>query len=363
MPDPSANTLIADITGRADLADRTDGCLLADVASLREAGWLRACLPTIAGGSGWGCEPGATEAAFLALRNMGRANLSVARLFEGHMNAAKLVDLYAAPALRDRVFADVRDGVMLGVWGADTPARPLALEVTGDQLVLVGGKRFASGLGVIGAAVVIARMGEGVQMLVVPADDPARADAQPWRMAGMRATRSGEYDFGGLKLGDDARLGQAGDYTREPHFEGGVWRYCAAHLGAAEALHTAMIEALVASGRQDDPHQRDRIVRAAIAIETARLWILRAAYAVEAKDADPQKAALALLAREVTERSCLAVIAQCERALGMAAHVEGTAIERIRRDLALFVCQAAPDAKRARAAAGLIAAGGMAEAL
>ncbi|MBU0669909.1 MAG: hypothetical protein KKG32_07585 [Alphaproteobacteria bacterium] len=45
----------------------------------------------------------------------------------------------------------------------------------------------------------------------------------------------------------------------------------------------------------------------------------------------------------------------------MAAHEEGTAIERIRRDLGLFLCQAQPDAKRQRAARALAGSGLRAE--
>ena len=176
-------------------------------------------------------------------------------------------------------------------------------------------------------------------------------------MSGMRATRSGTYDFTGLEVSPRQFLGAPGDYYREPYFEGGIWRYCAAHLGGAEALHAGLCDALERQNRMDDPHQQDRIAASAIALETARLWLLRAADEVEAAGAPPAKAALSLFAREVTDRSCREVIAAVERALGMAAHVEGTLVERMRRDLSLFLCQAAPDAKRARAVRTLIETG------
>ncbi|WP_394271072.1 acyl-CoA dehydrogenase family protein [Qipengyuania sp.] len=352
-PDPAAPALLAAIASRAGAADHREGDVAADVAALHQAGWLAACLPHAAGGAGWGTEPGGTLAALDALRGLGRSNLSVARLFEGHMNAVKLVALYAAEELREKSFAAVRDGVLFGVWGADDPARPLALRDEGDALILEGAKRFASGLGIVRHAVVTA----GDRLLLVPTDDDTRADPAGWTMAGMRATRSGRYDFTGLALPPNALLGEASDYYREPFFEGGVWRYCAAHLGGAEALHDAVCETLVGLGRTGDPHQQDRIAVSAMALETARLWLLRAASEVEAEGADPRKAALSLFAREVTERSCREVIAAAERALGMAAHVEGSVIERMRRDLALFLCQAAPDAKRARAVGTLLDTG------
>jgi alkylation response protein AidB-like acyl-CoA dehydrogenase len=180
-------------------------------------------------------------------------------------------------------------------------------------------------------------------------------------MAGMRATRSGRYDFNGLVLSADALIGQKGDYLREPHFEGGIWRYCAAHLGGAEALYKGMLAQLTARGRADDPDQRRRIVACAKALETSRLWLRRCAEEVEGRDASSGKSTLALLAREVTEDVCRTAIDIVDRSLGMAAHEEGSAVERIKRDLALFLCQAAPDAKRERAGRALVAVSDLAE--
>lgn len=361
MPDGREMEVVPAIARRAAEADHATGDLGPDIALLGARGWLCACLPKAEGGEGWGTEPAGVQAAFEALRLLGRANLSVARLFEGHMNAVKLVLLYGSDAMRRETGAVVRDGLLLGVWGADDPSRPLAFERRDGELRLGGAKRFASGLGLVGRAVVTAAGNDEVQMVLVPTDEEERCDAGGWRMGGMRATRSGRYDFEGVEVAAAALLGDPGDYLREPFFEGGIWRYCAAHLGGAEALYDALRVALVERGRAEDPHQQRRIVACAIAIETARLWLLRAARETEANGAAPEKATLSLLAREITERSCRAVLETLERGLGMAAHEEGTAVERIRRDLSLFVCQAAPDAKRARAAAALVKHGGRVE--
>ena len=356
MSDPLRNAHLTDaIAMRAASADCSDGSLVDDIAALRDAGWLRACLPKAAGGLGWGCEPDATMAAFEALRMLGRANLSVARLFEGHMNAVKLVQLYAGPDLLLETWELVERGGLLGVWGADAVGNPLTAAVQNDPFTLSGAKRFASGLGLVQRAVVTVPADDGVQLLLVPVDEPDRSDRHGWSMSGMRATQSGTYDFTGIILAARNRLGRPGDYFIEPFFEGGIWRYCAAHLGGAEALYYELRAALVASNRAGDPHQESRLETAAIARETDRLWIMRSAAGVEAAGATPPAATLSLLAREVTETSCRTVLDQVERALGMAAFIEGSTVERMRRDLALFLCQAAPDAKRSRAAKALVA--------
>jgi hypothetical protein len=129
-----------------------------------------------------------------------------------------------------------------------------------------------------------------------------------------------------------------------------------------------MLGHLVARSRAGDPHQETRIAAAARACETARLWVDAAAQRVEAGPARNERekegaAAYALLAREATEAACITVIDAAERAMGMAAFQEGEPAERIRRDLDLFLRQAAPDAKRSRAARALVAVRGGAEAL
>lgn len=353
--------LLGAIAARAAASDRRDGDLSQDVAALHNAGWLASCLPLERGGAGWGCSPEGVAGAFDGLRGLGRANLSVARLFEGHMNAVKLVMLYGRKETQQRIAQSVHSGELLGVWGADVSGSPLTLSDQPAGIVLGGAKRFASGLWLVRQAVVAINGDQGALLALAPTNDPSRCDPVSWTVSGMRATRSGRYDFGGVELADDAVLGELGDYALEPHFEGGIWRYCAAHCGGAEALFDRFREALLERGRIEDPHQLDRIANGAIALETMRLWLWRAAEAVEARAAEPDTATLSLLARQVTEDNCRAVLALVERGLGMAAHEEGTEIERIRRDLALFLCQAQPDAKRQRAARVLAGSGLRAE--
>lgn len=340
------------IAANAAAADRLERTLEADIAELKRAGLLAAPLPVPAGGRGLGTEHPAAGEAVSLLRALGRANLSVARIYEGHVNAVKLVVLYADPAVRDAVFTRVRKGLLLGVWGADAAA-----PVVFDGDALTGAKRFASGLNLLGAALVTARTEAGTQLCLVRVDDPDRGDPGAWSASGMRATLSGTYRLDGLKGSDVVPVGKPDDFFREPHFEGGVWRYCAAHLGGAEALYAEMLALLGARGQADAPLQQLRIAEAAIACEGARLWIEATADRVESTGArsGENAAAYALLAREATEAACLDVIHAVERAVGTAAFMEGSPIERIRRDLGLFVRQAAPDAKRARAVRALTA--------
>lgn len=355
----TTDELEAAIAAHAAACDAGES-LAPDLALLGAQGWRIAPLPVEAGGSGWAHGVAGVAPLMDALRRLGRANLSVARLFEGHVNAIKLVQLYGTQQQAAEIADAVRDGAWLGVWGADgTPP------VTLDGACLSGVKAFASGLGLIERAIVSVNTPGGAQLTLAHVDDPARADPSSWRVCGMRATVSGTYRFDGLPV---QLLGQPGDYGREPWFEGGVWRYCAAHLGGAEALRDVAVAHLRERGGLDDgqadPDALRRISRLATLCETARLWIAQAARRTEdGRDGDNGAAAYALLARAVTEDCCTEVMTVTERVLGTAGHRQGHKADRIRRDLSLFLRQADLDGKARRAAAALVGTGGRADRL
>jgi len=355
-----------DAVPRAPDVDEAVG-LEPGVATLRREGWLRAALPVTTGGSGLGtsAEPDVVRRTCDVLRALGRGDLALARLFEGHLNAVKLVALNGHPELIRETFQDVTGGSLLGVWGA-VGARPLAVVRRGASHWTLGGEKvFASGLGLVDRAVVTVSdpdVPSASRLLLVDVDDAARQHPEDWRASGMCATRSGRYCFDGIELPRSRVLGGPGVYEREPWFEGGTWRYVAAHVGAMEGLADAMVAELVARERADDPHQSARIGRAAALAVGARALVERAAFEVEScdpgdVDATRRAVTLALLARESVEDGAVSLLGIVERALGMAAFARGHPIERRRRDLGLYLRQAAPDAKLARAAVAIAADG------
>jgi alkylation response protein AidB-like acyl-CoA dehydrogenase len=347
------------IAARANGLEQTGADLAQDLDLLARIGLLAAALPSGGGGLGLGLghSAQATLWTVTVLRRLGRANLSVARLFEGHLNALKLVELHAAPATGRRLVARAEAGAVFGIWGADG-ATPVRLHPRGDgSYRLSGAKAFASGLGLVDVALITTASAsdpDQLQLVAIDASDPDRQHPEQWTAAAMRATRSGGFVLDDLVVTEGDLVGGPEDYLVEPHFDGGIWRYCAAHIGGAEALVEALRQSLIASGRASDVHQLERLARAAARCEAGRRLVETAAVTVEAsRSGTPAEidaaVAHALVTRELVEEACVEVMTLVERSLGVRAHVAGSSIERQRRDLGLYLRQAAPDAKLQRA--------------
>lgn len=335
---------------RAAAADRGETTLAPDLAALYDAGIL-AAMVTYTGVSG------DTQAGVRLLRRIGRASLPVGRIVEGHVNALRLIQLCGTSEQQAAYRSVAAEGGLFGVWGADGRA-PLEFTAIGeDRGVLSGTRMFCSGLGLLSVAVVPVKTDAGPLLLLARVGDPDRSDASAWDVSGMRATASGRYDLTGVAA---EVLGQPGDYLREPHFEGGIWRYCALHCGGLEALAECVRQYLLSRGQSGQAQQEARLARLVLLAHTARLWVEASSVAVERAaitggHAVPAAVTQALLARQAVETACLEGIALTERAMGTAAFAASTNADRIRRDLAFFLRQANLDGKCAKAARALLA--------
>jgi alkylation response protein AidB-like acyl-CoA dehydrogenase len=282
-----------------------------------------------------------------ALEAIGGADLSAGRIFEGHVNAVKLVFRYGDAEQQAALAADVRAGAVCGVWNAEAPPglRLDAAPMRDRPGVLTGAKIYASGLGLVTRPLFTAKTPEGRMLMLAPRLPRDQAyDLSAWRVRGMRATATGTIDFTGLAIAQSDVIGAPDDYYRSPTFKGGAWRFAAVQCGAASRLAVLMREELRARRRTDDPHQKARVGTAALAAETARLWVARAAAIAEDPAGDPAAAdAYVNLARLAVERSALEVIALVERGLGLSAFTRPSPVERVVRDLSTYLRQPFPD--------------------
>jgi alkylation response protein AidB-like acyl-CoA dehydrogenase len=172
----------------------------------------------------------------------------------------------------------------------------------------------------------------------------------------MRATASYKVDFTGVILDHSELIGQPGDYYRQPWLTAGVVRFAAVQLGGAEALFTAARQFLQSIDRTKDPYQEQRFGTMAIGLESGQLWLQGAAaqlqqyHAIFAGDpALPNPSAQSLVAytnmvRTAIEQICMDAIQLAERSVGTRGLLPPEPIERIVRDLTLYLRQPAFDA-------------------
>jgi alkylation response protein AidB-like acyl-CoA dehydrogenase len=253
---------------------------------------------------------------------------------------------------------DAAAGLLFAVWNTDAPGEPpLAI---GEDGRLAGRKVLCSGAGFAARALVTARPAASPEapprMLLVPLAPGERADLSGWTVQGMRASATGAVDFTGLALEPGMAIGGPGDYLRQPDFSAGAWRFAAVQCGGLEAVLGALREHLCRTNRGGDPHQAARLGQAALAAETARLWVHSAALRAEAEPAAAEAATYANLARTAVERAALDVLELAQRSVGLAAFLRPNPLERLCRDLATYLRQPAPDRALCVAAADILAA-------
>ena len=290
-------------------------------------------------------EPAAIGDLLHLLAEVGRGDLGVGRIYEGHVNALLLIRAYGSEAQNAAVRNAATEGAWLGVWNTDAPGKPL----TENDGVLVGAKNFASGVDGLTRAIVTVPDEAGRKMLLMPLAD-APVDRSWWDPMGMRGSGSHVVDFTGLKIEDAHRLGQPGDYTREPWFSGGAIRFAAVQTGGLHAVFDVARDHLLRTDRAGDPYQAQRLARMGLHVDAAHGWLARGAEAWSAAAADPDDAgkarrlvATANAVRSAVEAAALAVLEEAERAVGAAGFNRPHPLERLVRDLRTYLRQPNPD--------------------
>ena len=277
------------------------------------------------------------------LAAIGGGSLPLGRLYEGHVNAVLLVKTYGNFDQIDTMASRAANHHMMAVWNTEG-SDGVELLTHGDRKVLQGRKIFASGAGKIRFPLITARAGDKSLLMVLPDVGTRQGDMRGWTAHGMRASASGAVDFTGVEISDHDILGADDDFHRQPMFSAGAWRFCAVQLGGTARLLDLARAHLVSIERQADPYQIARIGSAAIAVETARLWVTHAArISVDPLCESETKVAYVNFARTAVERAGLDVLELVHRSIGLGAFSRSHPIERISRDLATYLRQPNPD--------------------
>jgi alkylation response protein AidB-like acyl-CoA dehydrogenase len=349
-------------SANAAAIDRS-GCFpVQEFELIAQAGLLTAPLDHAFGGLGLGIKANSVHELLTILKKIGRANLAVGRIYEGHVNALQLLQTFGTAAQIATYAQDVCDRhKIFGVWNAEETDGVKLVPLGHSQYRLEGCKTFATGCGYVERPFVNGALPNGDWQMCIVSMDEVQTISDPtwWQPAGMRATASYKVDFTGVVLDESALIGQPGDYYRQPWLTAGVVRFAAVQLGGAEALFAATRQFLQSLNRTQDPYQETRLGKMAIAIESGNLWLKGAAEQIEhyhptfagdpahASPSAPALLAYTNMVRTAIEQICMEAIQLAERSVGTRGLLPPCPIERIIRDLTLYLRQPAFDASLA----------------
>ncbi len=301
-----------------------------------------------------------TDARLRLLRTLyavGRRDLPLGRLFEGHVDALQIIARYGSVSQWDAVRAAARNGGAFGVWNADQPADPTILH----EEVLSGGKAFASGAGVLTHALITVDMNGGRQLILVDlsATSP-EIDRKWWCVTGMQRSETHMVRWAGTPLAALQLIGSPGDYLQEPWFSGGALRFAAVQAGGIAAIVDLVRDHLVLTDRALDPHQSSRLADLYLAAQSAADAVKRAATAWRIDDV-PATLAHVAAARVAVYATGEIALTLAQAAVGVSTMFIDHPLATMLTDLTVYLRQPAPDAQRQRAgeavAAGLLTPG------
>lgn len=286
---------------------------------------------------------------FDLLFEMGRGNLSLGRIIEGHINALMLIDTFGTSQQKDKYFNHARKGALFGVWNTENPQESVKFRKSGTSSVLSGAKSFCTGALNLDFAIVTAHRAKKTQMLIVDVGENPnlKEDWSLWDPIGMKASVSCRIDFTGTYVRDNQFLGKPQDYYKEPIFSWGGARFSAVQFGGARHIVDNVLNDLSKRKRTDDPYQKYRLGKMAILMKTAELWISEANQIQQknVKEISPmERVNFANMMRSACLEICEEIISIAEKAVGVQGIMLDHPLEQTIRDLRVYLKQAGPDA-------------------
>lgn len=326
--DVPAALLDAPSTGAADLVqwlqERDLGGLgdpagaAATFRDLLASGHLTAPLP----GSG------ATAARLDLLAALGRADLVLARLAEGHLDALAILDELDGPAPDEGAW---------GVWAANPPTAVLRAEQRGPDWLLSGDKPWCSGAAACTHALVTAQADDGYRLFALALDpSSARPVDGTWPAVGMAGSDSRTMRFDAAPA---VAVGAPGAYLDRPGFWWGAVGVAAVWHGGAAGVADALVAAH--HRRPLNEHALAHLGAVDAALHASRAVLADAAQRIDARPESTGAPAesLARRVRAVVERTATEVVDRVGRALGAAPLALDARHARRVADLTVFLRQ------------------------
>ncbi|MBC8031776.1 MAG: acyl-CoA/acyl-ACP dehydrogenase [Pyrinomonadaceae bacterium] len=344
---------------RAADYDRTATFPAEDFDDLFRAGLLAPSIPKEHGGLGLGPYTGDVFTLWMMTKEIAKADLSLARCWEGHANSLVLLDGMADDEQRSRWFKGVVErGEKWVAWSGEPQARKpgestrfgTSTEKVEGGYVIDGNKVFSTSAGGAQWAILLvntagpggvrhaasASLDTQLMMACDLSDPTVEIDSSWWDPIGMRATVSYLVNFRRTFIPDSCLIGYPGQYIKEGWQTCFIPHYAATFLGAAEAAYDYAFEYVTTQNKVDDPYVQHHLAQMSVNVETAHLWLRHVARLWET--GRYQEAQIAgSRARHVVEHLAEETVRHCIRACGARCLNRPSVLERIYRDLSFYV--------------------------
>lgn len=337
--------------------DRTASFPKEDFKDLFECGLLAAAVPTEYGGLGLGPYCGNVLTLWLVTKEIAKADLGLARCWEGHVNSLVLLNGIANEEQKKRWFGGVvQKGEIWVAWSGEPQVRSSSEKVSfgtsttkvDGGYVVDGKKAFAtSAEGATAAILLVSTAGPGgvrhatgsvesQLMLACDLSDPSiSVDRSWWDPIGMRASASHVVQFDRTFIPEANLIGMPGQYLRDGWQTCFIPHYAATFLGAAEAAYEFALEYVTSQGKVGDPYVQHHIGQSAVNVETAYLWLQHVALMWDTGRHSQARLA-GSRARHIVERLAEETITRCIRACGARSLNRPSPLERIYRDFSFY---------------------------
>ncbi len=262
------------------------------------------------------------------LMELGREDLSLARLAEAHWDA---VAILAEAGRRPE------PGAIYGVWASEKAGSPITASSYQGRLSIEGSKMFCSGAGLIDRVLLTVNAGES-RLLEVDLRGNADAiefDDSGWKTGAFSATRTSTAHFSSIVTVEGSFVGPPGWYVERAGFWHGACGPAACWAGGAIGLVDYALRQ-----RREDAH-----TLAHLGAMTSLAWALRAYIYEAGREIDRERENIvaarmrALMLRHLVEQACTEILTRLPRAYGPYPLAMDEAVARRYQELDLYLRQ------------------------
>ncbi len=262
------------------------------------------------------------------LFEIGRRDLSLARLAEAHWDAVAILEENGSKPKTDCLY---------GVWASERPGQAVTLERHEDSFRINGKKMFCSGAGLVDHALITVN-GPDPQLVDIDLRKNARSiqfDNSGWKTNAFGETNTSTASFQNVSVSLDGLIGAPGWYLQRPGFWHGACGPAACWAGGAAGL----VDYAKAQSR-DDAHTLAHLGAMRASIWALLAYLDSAGREIDAAPHDRESAVVrTLTVRHLVEQACTDVLRRLPRAYGPHPLAMDEEISRRYQELDLYLRQ------------------------